>query len=178
MAAYPIAKPAIPCSTRGVDITRSAPYFSVNPIVQRNTPPNATSSPKTIAVGSVSNATRIASLIAVKRFIRRVGAAGEEEEAEEEVGDRDEDEELLGPEASAAGAKEDMKRLAEGLADEGSLLYNGPARAEAITARGVVAEHPKLEVVVRVNAVGRSAEEEEAEADPRHARATAAAAMQ
>ncbi len=45
-------------------------------MLQRNTPPKATSSPKTMAVGSVSIATRIASLIAVKRFIRRVPDAG------------------------------------------------------------------------------------------------------
>lgn len=45
--AAPMAKPTIPCSHNGVLKTRSAPYFDRNSVVQRKTPPNATSSPKT-----------------------------------------------------------------------------------------------------------------------------------
>ncbi len=44
--AAPIAKPAMPCSLRGVLNTRSVPYLELSPIEQRNTPPNLTSSPK------------------------------------------------------------------------------------------------------------------------------------
>ncbi|MPC19008.1 hypothetical protein E2C01_011911 [Portunus trituberculatus] len=43
--AEPMANPAIPCSQRGVLKTRSFPNLSCSPIVQRNTPPNPTSSP-------------------------------------------------------------------------------------------------------------------------------------
>ena len=70
--ACPIATPAMPCSHSGVLNTRSAPNCSRRPTVQRNTPPNATSSPNTSALRSVASATRIASLIAVKRFVLRV----------------------------------------------------------------------------------------------------------
>src|SRR4051794_12368393 len=76
MAAYPIAKPARPCSLSGVLKTRSRPNASRRSTVHRNTPPNATSSPNTTAVGSAAIATRIASLTAVKRFMRRVFVPG------------------------------------------------------------------------------------------------------
>ena len=50
--AAPIAKPPIPYSESGVLKTLSVPYFSLSPIEQRNTPPNFTSSPNSIAFGS------------------------------------------------------------------------------------------------------------------------------
>eukprot|EP00953_Heterococcus_sp_UTEX-ZZ885_P008908 5286-Heterococcus_DN1.PRE.1 len=49
----------------GVLKTRAAPNFSLRPTLHLNTPPNATSSPKTIALGSVSSAVRIAAFTAV-----------------------------------------------------------------------------------------------------------------
>lgn len=49
-AARPIANPAIPCSANGVLKTLSIPYFSRSPLVHLKTPPNLTSSPKTLAL--------------------------------------------------------------------------------------------------------------------------------
>lgn len=46
-AAAPMPKPTIPCSESGVLKTRRAPKRGARPAVQRKTPPNATSSPKT-----------------------------------------------------------------------------------------------------------------------------------
>lgn len=51
IAAYPIAKPAIPCSQRVLSNTRSAPNCSLRPTEHRKTPPKATSSPKAICGG-------------------------------------------------------------------------------------------------------------------------------
>lgn len=45
-AAAPMPNPTMPCSLSGVLNTRSRPKRSARPTVQRNTPPNATSSPK------------------------------------------------------------------------------------------------------------------------------------
>jgi hypothetical protein len=72
-AAYPIPKPAMPCSDKGVLKTRSFPNSSRKSTQARNTPPNATSSPNTQAVSSVAIAVFIALLIAKKRFIRSTG---------------------------------------------------------------------------------------------------------
>ena len=74
--AYPIAKPAMPFSDKGVLKTLSLPYFSLRPDVHRKTPPKATSSPKTMADESVAMAIDIASLIAVKRFMGIVFLTG------------------------------------------------------------------------------------------------------
>ncbi|TGO87767.1 hypothetical protein BPOR_0205g00120 [Botrytis porri] len=71
-AAAPIANPIIPCSHNGVLKTLSDPYCSASPVLQRNTPPNPTSSPKTIVVSSLDNASDNASLIDWNRFIRFV----------------------------------------------------------------------------------------------------------
>jgi hypothetical protein len=100
IAAYPTAKPAIPCSQSGVLKTRSGPNCSLSPTLHRNTPPKATSyntgsrikrdlllkkkklafhtSPNTTALSSVSRAMRMASFKAVNKFIFFVSTPPEE----------------------------------------------------------------------------------------------------
>lgn len=68
-ADMPIPKPTRPCSLMGMLSTRSEPNSSSSPCVQRNTPPNPTSSPNTTACGFVWSSILIASLMAVNIFI-------------------------------------------------------------------------------------------------------------
>jgi hypothetical protein len=56
IAATPMPNPMIPCSVNGVLKTLSLPNSSLNPMVERNTPPKATSSPKTKVDSSVAKA--------------------------------------------------------------------------------------------------------------------------
>lgn len=69
----PLCLPLFTCSQSGELNTRSSPNSSFKSTEQRKTPPNATSSPKTTAVGSVAMATRMASLMAVNMFICTMG---------------------------------------------------------------------------------------------------------
>ena len=64
-----MANPAMPVSESGVLNTRSDPNSSRRPVEHRKTPPNPTSSPKTMVDGSVSKAVCMAELMAVNRFI-------------------------------------------------------------------------------------------------------------
>jgi hypothetical protein len=68
-ADMPIPKPTRPCSLMGMLSTRSGPNSSSSPCVQRNTPPNPTSSPNTTACGLDWSSILIASLMAVNIFI-------------------------------------------------------------------------------------------------------------
>ena len=77
-------KPTMPCSLSGVLNTRAEPKRSRRSTVQRNTPPNATSSPKITSEGSVDSAIDIASFSAVNRFMRRVGPDGGDDDEDED----------------------------------------------------------------------------------------------
>eukprot|EP00964_Phaeocystis_antarctica_P128246 scaffold91996_cov63-Phaeocystis_antarctica.AAC.5 len=68
-ADMPMPKPTRPCSLMGMLSTRSGPNSSSSPCVQRNTPPNPTSSPNTTACGLDWSSILIASLMAVNIFI-------------------------------------------------------------------------------------------------------------
>ena len=72
-----MAKPTMAASLSGELNTRAAPKRSRRPEVQRNTPPKATSWPRTMVRASDSMATPMASFTAVNRFLRaRRGAGG------------------------------------------------------------------------------------------------------
>ena len=68
-AAKPMPNPAMPCSHNGVLKTRSFPYFSCKPTVQRKTPPKATSSPKITVLLSVAHAMSIAFVMDCNKVI-------------------------------------------------------------------------------------------------------------